>query len=353
MKHIHNKKIDDIEIRSLETSNKNRQENKTPKGISKTTIAVIIIIFIVVVASISVYFLFNSKEPNGSDGQNDKKSYFVSLDGTGNYTSIQKAIDSASNNDTIYVSNGTYFENIIISKPIEIIGEDKDTTIIYGNDSHDVIYISADHVKINGFTITNSSRNADGIRIRASYNIITDCNISSNKQYGLYLDANPATTNNIIKFNIFSNNNYGIYTQNAKSNNISSNTFTNNTLYALYLVTASDNNMISDNKFIGNNYSIRIKGSIKNTVIKNLIVNNNYGVYFCCGAKNNIAYNNIFINNTVWNADDSLGNTWDNGEVGNYWDDYTGIDANGDGIGDTPYLVGGDKGDNYPLMQPI
>ena len=59
MKHVHNKKIDDAEIKPLETSHKKRQENKTPRVISKTTIAIITIIFIVVVASISIYFLFN------------------------------------------------------------------------------------------------------------------------------------------------------------------------------------------------------------------------------------------------------------------------------------------------------
>ena len=36
--------------------------------------------------------------------------------------------------------------------------------------------------------------------------------------------------------------------------------------------------------------------------------------------------------------------------LGNYWDDYTGTDADGDGIGDTPYSIDFDK-DNYPLME--
>jgi hypothetical protein len=43
--------------------------------------------------------------------------------------------------------------------------------------------------------------------------------------------------------------------------------------------------------------------------------------------------------------------TWDNGEEGNYWDNYNGTDANGDGVGDTPYLIDVLNMDRYPLMQ--
>jgi hypothetical protein len=36
----------------------------------------------------------------------------------------------------------------------------------------------------------------------------------------------------------------------------------------------------------------------------------------------------------------------------NYWSDYTGVDANHDGIGDTPYVIDANntKKDHYPLM---
>jgi len=76
---------------------------------------------------------------------------YVGGSGPGNYTYIQDAIDNASNGDTIYVYNGIYNENVFIDKQIGLIGEDKENTII--NASGIVVNVSADNVKISGFTI--------------------------------------------------------------------------------------------------------------------------------------------------------------------------------------------------------
>jgi|GEM_PF-3490588 len=269
---------------------------------------------------------------------------------------IQDAINTSNPGDTVFVYSGTYFENVIVDKSINLIGEDKNSTIINGNGSGIVINILADYVEISGFTITNGGPIAQkldaGIKIGSNNNTISYCNISSNKYYGLYLYADPNATNNTIKFNTFSNNSHGIFAYYAKTNKISSNTFTSNTDYGIFLIGLSNDNLISGNKFIENNYAIRIKGSTINTVIKNILRNNKHGIYFCCGSNNNIVYYNVFINNTNWHANDGLSNIWDNGTVGNYWDDYTGIDIDDNEIGDTPYNIsGGDNKDNYPLMK--
>ena len=46
------------------------------------------------------------------------------------YVSIQEALDNAIVGDTIFVKKGVYVENPEIRKPVTLIGEDKDATVI-------------------------------------------------------------------------------------------------------------------------------------------------------------------------------------------------------------------------------
>ena len=63
---------------------------------------------------------------------------------------------------------------------------------------------------------------------------------------------------------------------------------------------------------------------------------------------------NMIYSNNIEIADVVGANFWDNGSIGNYWSDYIGVDSNGDGIGDTPYVVDAPYNiDNYPLMEPF
>jgi nitrous oxidase accessory protein NosD len=66
-----------------------------------------------------------------------------------------------------------------------------------------------------------------------------------------------------------------------------------------------------------------------------------------------LVYLNTFKNNSVWHGYDLFHNKWDNGSVGNFWDDYIGNDIDKDGIGNSPYnITGGVSQDNYPMMNP-
>lgn len=68
-------------------------------------------------------------------------------------------------------------------------------------------------------------------------------------------------------------------------------------------------------------------------------------------------YRNNIRNNRFAEAQDlGTGNTWDDGSKGNYWGNYSGVDANNDGIGDQPFVLPrwsrGAK-DSFPLMGPL
>jgi len=253
---------------------------------------------------------------------------YVDDNGGANYTSIQDAINASPEKYTIFVYSGIYYENIVINKTINLIGEDATTTIIDGNETGDVIYISEEgKANISGFTIKNSGNNDVGIDIRSNNNTITGNNISDN--------------------------NYGIYSTHSQYNNFSQNTLLSNSGYGMYLSSDSDHNVIFDNVFSANLCGLRIKGSKYNEVSRNLFADNQKGMYFCCGARLNTVFYNVFNNNSIWNGDDSVGNNqWDNKSIskGNYWDDYNGTDADDDGIGDAPYTVSSMGQDNYPLM---
>jgi PKD repeat protein len=68
-------------------------------------------------------------------------------------------------------------------------------------------------------------------------------------------------------------------------------------------------------------------------------------------CRNNTIYENNFIDNT---AIDNCKNDWNYSGKGNYWSDYSGSDANQDGIGDVAYLIpGGINKDFFPLMDSV
>ena len=63
-------------------------------------------------------------------------TYYVNKTGSGGaFISIQDAINAANDGDTVFVYNGTYYENVIVNKIINLIGEHPDATLIDGGGS--------------------------------------------------------------------------------------------------------------------------------------------------------------------------------------------------------------------------
>jgi parallel beta-helix repeat protein len=293
---------------------------------------------------------------------NDKYDIYVGFNNN-EYSTINKAIENSSKGDRIFISNGIYNEKIIINKSISIIGESNKTIINYKNNQTDeigIITLLADNCTIDGININNPFDNNTvfGIVIKSSNNTIIN-NTIYNTNKGIFIDSkyDEYIINNTIVQNNLSFNNFGLHVAYADNNNISKNHVFNNQFYGIYLQN-SDNNILKFNFLLQNqDYALRIKGSRFNKLYKNEISFNQKGLYFCCGARENLVYCNNFRQNELWHATDGLGNQWDNGIIGNYWDDYLLKYPNSEknnGYWNIPYnITGGNYIDNYPNINPI
>jgi parallel beta-helix repeat protein len=163
-------------------------------------------------------------------------------------------------------------------------------------------------------------------------------------------------TNITVTGNSILNNTYiGIYVSASSQNVISDNTIAGNQ-YGLYLTTASGactENLVANNSIRYHSEGIVLQGypnlPVMQNVFKNNVLSNNaVGISMYLSALNQIYHNN-FVNNTEQaEAEQSL-NAFDHLGEGNYWSDYNGTDQDNNGIGDVPYLVGGENVDNFPL----
>jgi nitrous oxidase accessory protein NosD len=363
-----------------------------------------------------------------SDNPNLVNTIYVDDDGGADFTHIQNAIDASRNGDTIFVYGGIYNENLVVDKSVTLVGEDKELTIIDGNSIDDVIYITSDYVKINGFTIRNSGidyvpndiLNSDsGVDVQSNYVNISN-NIIINNHIGVSTRGSSSKKGLMIYNNLFINNSgdgqevklaidfyacYLMYTDYSKIHNnefygndngircsysnqidISRNriynmtnevefnyailfkkchscNITDNEIHSAYYgicfgVMGSPQNMntIAYNSIKDTEVALCLCCSQNNTIIGNMFLDSVYGAALNQCSNNNIIYDNDFINNDE-NAFTDGGSVWfdDLARKGNFWDDYSGSDSNGDGVGDTPYEIPGDGGsqDMFPLMMPV
>jgi parallel beta-helix repeat protein len=191
---------------------------------------------------------------------------YVGGSGPGNYSTIQDAIDDAENGYLIYVYAGIYYEKLFINKSINLIGEGKNCTIIDNKNCEFVVNINSNLVKLNGFTIQNSSKN--GLNINASDFLISN--------------------------NIFKKNGYlGISVKNCNCGFISDNTIKHNER-GLCFCCACKGAIVCDNLIESNNYcGIYVYLSENNTFCNNSILCNKCGLILSQSNNNILSYNHI------------------------------------------------------------
>ncbi len=207
----------------------------------------------------------------------------------------------------------------------------------------------------------------DGIRIWYSDDIVLDGNTATDgRDMILWYSNNALVTNNL-----FDRNRYGMHLMFSDNATIENNSLNSNTigLYVMYsrnveiIGNSLSNNAgatggglglkdvdgarVEGNRFVNNQTGIQIDTSprepnIQHYIIDNVIAFNDIGIAMQPAVRNNTITGNAFIDNNEHVSLLARGQlkdiTWAENGHGNYWSDYAGYDANGDGVGDIPYV---------------
>lgn len=290
---------------------------------------------------------------------------------SGNFTSIQAAVDAANPGDEIIVKPGVYTENIEITKALSLLSESdspSDTIIQAADGSKDVIGIWANEVSIKGFGITGSD-SASGVHFFCVTDCLIEHNILSDNICGI--DLSMFSSGNMLLDNEISNSSTGISLRDSLNNTLKNNSI----LYCKSGISLFDspNNTLNNNTISENEEGISLIGESNG----NLLVNNTFkfnkqvGMYIH-ETSSNMIYNNYF-NNTenvksemligenFWNTTKSEGSNIVGGSYlgGNFWGKPDGTvyprgarDLDLDGIFDSAYDIEGSGSVDYlPLKE--
>jgi len=263
---------------------------------------------------VAVILLFIGMTISSSAGFNlEKQSTIASFEGTTFYVdddfnestpgwnvthfaTINRARDNAIDGDTTFVYSGTY-GRFHVRKSIQIIGENKYTTILDGNWNYNTISIETDNFLIKGFTVIKGKY---GISVQLRSDVIVSDMIFTNNDLGVMHSGNKNVHFNNITFH--DNNGKAFDIWDAKNCTISHCTFENDGIYHGGFPPSGSNSLFIRNNVFTNGSTLSLGNLCIDShgvteIESNIFQNNNYAIITdtCRGV---IIENNNFINNT-------------------------------------------------------
>ncbi len=340
--------------------------------------------------------------------------------GSCEYTSIDAALVDAAEGGTIHVQGGVYDGELLIDKPVRLVGTDNPVIDAHGEGT--VVRIESPDVLFQGFTVENTGRSFDkedsGVYVEAErvhvvgnriINALFGVNAATAHDLviaGNYIEGQPGVDvglrgdaikvwyshrteiydNHVVRSrdllvwysnevkvhdNLVEDGRYGFHFMNSDDGYADHNMLVDNSvgIYIMY----GKRFGIHDNLLQGSRgpsgHGLGLKEVDGAEVTGNVVYDNRIGVYIdnsplspdqydyftenlfayndaalgiLPSARNNQFTRNSFIENlehvtVLGTGPISGGNLWSINGVGNFWSDYKGYDANGDGLGDVPY----------------
>lgn len=239
----------------------------------KRFIAVLVCILALIGAVTAIVYLgtFESSKVDEILPQDEKAAAMDKSIGAPNiivpddYSTITLAVADAENGDVIYVKNGVYLENVTINKPLTLVGESNETTLVDGNNIGTTFLVVSDNVTIANFKVRNgedppptyedSSRLA-GIHLLGAHNCSVFDNVVTGCGKGVWVYGG---SDNSVFDNNFIANNYGVLLASTSKNLISSNNASNG-WSGIYL--NAEGNVLEKNRMNDNAFNLALIGEV-------------------------------------------------------------------------------------------
>lgn len=206
----------------------------------------------------------------------------------------------------------------------------------------------------------------DGIRFWYSDNVIVERNIVRDGRDVILWFSHAG----VVRDNVFDRGRYGLHLMYSDGTIVERNSLRGNAvgLYVMYSrevdvignlmndnhgpngmglgIKGSDNVRVEGNRIVANRIGAQLDESAREltasiTLRGNVFAYNGTGIGFLPNAQRVTLVGNDFIDNVeqvgILGGGRLQSITWSDAEGGNYWSDYVGYDADGDGIGDVPY----------------
>ena len=287
------------------------------------------------------------------------------------FTNIMDAVDSCLAGDVVLVHDGTYTESVdIVTSDVTVRSENGylSTTVVtpdpYDADG-DVFSVATDNVTVQGFTVYGDET---GLWLEQCHG----CNVISNR-FG-YDDAHGSSDAGLsghraigctIAGNVFTGNEMGMWVEEAEQCLLANNMFTSNAVVGFELAGGDGNAVVGNTISHHSRFGMVLGEETHCIVTRNEFSHNGeHGIKLSKSTSCQLWLNDIVSNGVSNVATASSSNRWysrvpvsyeygnapRNGYLGNFYDDRTGDDVDGDGIGSVAYGTDGGN-DLYPLWQ--